>query len=204
MTFSDLSLLAVAAILILYRAWAGWRQGATNEMRHLITNLFGLLFAVRFWQPCAESLIVGVTIDPRWVTTGTFVALFGVGAMVAGFVVKLNAPAYQSVKADYVNQGLGVVAGIFSGALLGGSLLWLASVATPDQFAAAPSAKALAQFPRDVVRRLEGSVAGVGAASPSRMKFPRVALGQVPVESGPDQLPEGAVLMQVRGEVTWQ
>lgn len=203
MTISDLSLFGVALIVILYRAWAGWRYGATNEMRFVITNVFALLLASCLWRPCAQALIAGVTLDPRWVTTGTFVALFALGGTVAGFVVRAGAKAYQSVKADYVNQALGLCAGLFTGAIMGGSLLWLATVASPEQFAAAPAARALAEFPASLVRGLETRVAGVDPASPGRLKFPRTTLVPEPVETQPGQLPEGAVLMRMRGEVTW-
>jgi uncharacterized membrane protein required for colicin V production len=204
MTISDLSLLAVALLIVLYRGWCGWRLGATSELRHVITNLFGVLFAIRFWQPCAETVISGVMLDPRWITTGAFVALFMVGAAVAGFAVRLGAQVYRSVKADPVNRGLGVLSGAFSGALLGGSLLWLATVANPDQFANASAAREFARFPQDIMRGLESAVARVNPNGPGRVRFPAVALTQVPVEAKPGTLPEGVALMQVRGEVTWR
>ncbi len=204
MTVSALALCAVTGLLMLYRGWNGWRCGATSEGRHFIVNLFAVLFAIRFWQPCAETVAGGLTFDPRWIATGTFVILYAAGGAIAGFVVNLKGQSYRSVQLDLVNNGLGVLAGLFSGALLGGCLFLLVSVGLPGEFDAPPPLKNFAAWPENFVRGLETNIAGIAPTSPARTQFPQVTLVEVPVDAKPGTVPDGAVLMQVRGKVTWQ
>ncbi len=203
MSISEISILVVALLPLLYRGWNGWRYGATTEFRHLLVNFFALLVAIRYWQPVSETVSGGLTFDPRWVAVSSFILLYIAGAAIAGFAVKLKAQAYQSVKPDYSNKGLGLLAGVGSGLLLGAGVLWLAMVAQPGRFAAVAPAKFLSEQPRAIVRDIETQV-GVAAESAGRTRYPLVTLVEMPAESAAGPAPEGAVLMQQRGRIGWQ
>jgi len=204
MSPSEISLLVVAALPVFYRAWIGWRHGASTEIRHLLVNFFGVLVAIRYWQPWTQTIAGGLTFDPRWVALSSFVLLYALGSAVAGFAVRLKSQVYQSVKPDYVNRGLGLLSGAFTGALLGACLLWLATVAMPGKFNAVPQAVSLAAWPRDIVRGIETGIAGVAPDSTGRTKYPQVTVAEVPVDGADASPAGGAVLMQQRGRVTWQ
>jgi len=204
MSTSAISLLVIAALPVLYRAWIGWRHGASTEMRHLLVNLFGVLVAIRFWQPWTQTISGGLTFDPRWVALSAFVLLYALGSTVAGFAVRLKGQVYQSVKPDYVNRALGLLSGAFTGALLGACLLWLAMVAMPGKFDEVPQAMSLAAWPRDMVRGIETNLAGVAPDSAGRTKYPQVVIAEVPADGTAPAEPGGAVLMQQRGRITWQ
>jgi hypothetical protein len=116
----------------------------------------------------------------------------------------LKAQVYQSVKPDYVNRGLGLLSGAFTGALLGACLLWLATIAMPGKFDTASQAVSLAAWPREIVRGIETNLAGVAPDSAGRTKYPQVAITEVPADGTAPSAPGGAVLMQQRGRITWQ
>jgi uncharacterized membrane protein required for colicin V production len=204
MSLSEISLLVAALLPIIYRGWNGWQSGATTEMRHLLAYLFGALVAVHFWQPLVEAISPGLTIDPRWVAIGAFAALFAAGALVAAMAVNIKAKSYKSVKGDVINSALGAVAGAFSGALLGGSILWLATVATPGSFNDFSPAKALVALPQRVFRSLESGIAGISPGSESRARFPEVTIVEVPAEAEAGTPPAGAIFMQRRGQIAWR
>jgi len=202
MEFTAISLLVLAVVPLLYRGWSGFRYGASVEMRYLLTILFGVLVAVRFWQPLTEKLCGAITFAPRLVAVSAFLLLFGIGGMVAGYAVNVRAKFFQSVKANYLNSVLGLVAGLASGALLAASLNWIGNVALPGQFDARPDLKAFIDFPRTMVQSIE-TFMGVAPDSSGRTKYPQVTLADVEVQGGKN-VPEGAVLMQRRGVITWQ
>ncbi len=202
MDYTAISLLALAVVPLLYRAWSGFRYGASVELRYMLTIFFGVLVAVRFWQPVAETLCGAINFDPRLLTIGAFFVLFGLGAMVAGYAVNLRAQFFQSVKANYLNQFLGLAAGLASGGLLAASLLWVACVAIPSQFDSQPEVKKFIDLPRAVFQSVE-TFMGVGAESEGRTRYPQVSLVDAEVPGGKN-VPEGAVLMQRRGAITWQ
>jgi uncharacterized membrane protein required for colicin V production len=204
MSTSEISLLVIAVLPVLYRAWIGWRHGASTEVRHLLVNLFGVLVAVRFWQPWTQTISTGLTFDPRWIALSSFVLLYALGSAVAGFTVRLKSEVYQSVKPDPVNRGLGLLFGGFTGALLGACLLWLAMIALPGKFDAVPLAGSLAGWPRAIVRSIETNIAGVAPDSTGRTKYPQVTVAEMPVDGSAATATGGAVLMQQRGRVTWQ
>jgi uncharacterized membrane protein required for colicin V production len=203
MSISEISLLAVVALLVIYRGWVGWRGGATAEVRILLVNLFGVLVAVRYWQPWSEKIGEAVTFDPRWVATGAFLALYLVGAAVAGFVVRIKAQAYQSVKADYLNQGLGLAAGVFSGLLLGACVAWITAIARPADADSMAAMGSLRAWPRALVQSFETAV-GVAPGSPGRTRYPQVTLVEAPVEPNADLAAGGAVLMRQKGQIDWR
>ncbi|MDD5199173.1 MAG: CvpA family protein [Terrimicrobiaceae bacterium] len=202
---SEISILLIAVLPILYRGWSGWQHGAAIETRHLLVNLFAILVAIRYWQPWTELISRGLTFDPRWIAAGSFVALYFVGAAVAGVVVKMKAPAYQSVKSDFPNHALGLATGAFTGALAGACVLWLATVAMPGKFDSFAPAQSFASLPRDVFQALETRVAGVEPGSAARTRYPQVTMKEAVVDpKAGDATPDGVVLMQMRGQVTWQ
>ena len=203
MNASDISLLVLAAVPFLYRGWAGMRYGASVEIRQALMFLFGTLVAIRYWQPCVEKVSGSVTFDPRWVALGVFVVLFTLGCLVAGLVVQVKGKAFQSVKSNYFDNVLGLVAGLFSGSLLGVCLLWLATVAAPGKFDSATVAHRVIDWPRDVFQCIETRV-GVAPDSAARTRYPVVTLVPVPVNPAAGATPEGDVLMQMRGEIAWQ
>jgi hypothetical protein len=202
MNISGISLLAVVALLVLSRAWSGWRDGATKEVRFLLVNLFAVLVAVRYWEPWAEKIGSAVTFDPRWVALGAFLTLYVLGAVVAGFVVRFKAPSYQSVKADTLNQALGLAAGVFSGLLLGACVAWITAIARPADGDSLSAMSALRAMPRAIVQNVETAV-GVAPGSPGRTKYPRPSLAEVPADSGADAAASGAVMMLQRGRIDW-
>jgi hypothetical protein len=200
MSLSAISLLVVTALLVIHRGWMGWRDGATREVRILLVNLFGVLVAFRFWQPWTAAISEGVKFDPRWIAIGAFLVLYAIGVVVAGFVARIKAPAYQSVKADSFNQALGLAGGVFSGLLIGGCIAWVTFVARPTE--ASPAANALRALPQAIVQDFE-SVSGMRPGSSGRTQFPQVALVEVPAESSADAT-GGAVLMRQRGNIEWR
>lgn len=203
MSISEISLLVVVALLVLYRASMGWREGATREVRILLVNLFGVLVAVRYWQAWTERIGEAVTFDPRWVATGAFFALYAIGVVVAGFVVRVKAPSYQSVKADYLSQTLGLAAGIFSGLLLGACVAWITAVARPADPDSLAVMGTLRGLPKALVQNFETAV-GVAPGSPGRTRYPQVTLAEVPADPNADTTTGGAVLMQLRGRIEWR
>lgn len=202
MEFAATSLLVLAALPVLYRAWSGVRYGASVEMRYLLTIFFGVLVAIRFWQPLTETLCGAINFDPRLLAVGAFLVLFGLGAMVAGYAVNVRAKVFQSVKANYLNSVLGLVAGLASGALLGACLLWISVVVVPGQFDSQPRLKEFIDFPKTVFQSIE-TLMGVAPDSAGRTKYPQAGLVDVEVKDGKD-VPAGAILMQRRGAVTWK
>jgi uncharacterized membrane protein required for colicin V production len=199
----EISILVLALAPLLYRTWNGWRQGASVEVRYLLANLFGVLVAIRYWQPWTEKISGGLTFDPRWVAIASFVALYGLGVLVAGFVVRLKGPSYRSVKPDFANKGLGVLAGLASGFIAAASVFWLAQVARPGSFETVPAFKDAGGALRGGMQSLETAV-GVAPDSTGRTRYPLVTLAEVPADPSAGAAPEGAVLMQQRGHVAWQ
>lgn len=203
MTFPEISLLVLAAIALISRARSGWRHGATVEFRYALTFLFATLVAARFWEPAAKTLTSAVTFDPRFVAVIAFLALFAVSAVVAGVVVRTGAKAYQSVKANVPDQVLGLVAGVFSGALIASCIIWGAQVAWPGSFDTIPAARSLAGLPQKLVTSVE-NLSGMAANSAGRTRYPKVTMVDVQVAGPTEGLPEGAILMQRRGKIDWE
>ncbi len=205
MNYSDISLLVVAAIPVLYRAWTGWRYGASTEIRYTLMLLFGVLIAMRLWKPCTEKLVDALNFDPRWITIGAFVILFAVGAVVAGFIMNVKARVFQSVQRNYLDNFLGVATGAFSGALLGACILWLATIGSPGKFDSASYAQTFLGFPRQVFQSIE-TLVGVAPDSAARTQFPVATMVDQPVAPGTSNVavPEGSMLVVRRGQVAWQ
>jgi uncharacterized membrane protein required for colicin V production len=203
MNISDISLLVVAAIPILYRGWNGFRYGLSAEIRHLLTIFFAMLVAIRLWQPCAGKLVDALNFDQRWVTIGAFVVLFTIAAVVAGVIFKVNARIFQSVQMNYPDKVLGLAGGLFSGALLGACILWLSTIAMPGKYDSVDFAKSLIDFPRDVFQSIE-TVVGVAPDSAARIQFPVASMIEVPVTGNPADVPPGTMLMTQQGQIAWK
>ncbi|MGH8048087.1 MAG: CvpA family protein [Chthoniobacterales bacterium] len=203
MNFPEISLLVIAALPILYRGWRGVTYGATIELRYTLTFFFAALVAARYWQPWAETLIGAVTFDPRIIATLAFLLLFGVGFLVAAFVVDFRAKSYKSVKANYVDNVLGLFAGLFSGALIAACILWVSTIAMPGKLDSKPELKAFCGFPGKILTAIETFV-GVAPDSTGRTRYPEVTMVDVQVENPPADVPEGTILMQQRGKIEWK
>jgi uncharacterized membrane protein required for colicin V production len=203
MSFPEISLLVLAALPIFYRAWSGWRYGASVELRYLLTFFFAVLVATRYWQPVTETLTGAVTFEPRLIALVAFLALFAAGAAVAGFAVDLRSKFYQSVKANYVDNVLGLAAGLCSGVLLSACILWVSTIVMPGKFESVPHVKSLCGLPGTVVGAIETGV-GVAPDSAGRTRYPVVTMVDVKVEDSSVDVPEGSVLMRKRGKIDWK
>jgi len=202
-------LLVLAAAPALYRGWLGWSYGASTEMRHLITYLFAMLLALRFWEPFTGTLQKGLNFDPCFIAIGAYILLFVLGTAVAGFVVKIKADAYRSVSMDYINQGLGLAAGLFSGSLLGGSLALLLSLAIPSRVAeaASPMVEAAVEWPGTLASVIETHIADVPRGSAASIRFPVVKFVEVPLASGAPEATAaqpGTAVMRLHPTLDWK
>lgn len=200
---SDISLLVVAAIPILYRGWNGFRYGLSAEIRHLLTIFFAMLVAIRLWKPCAERLVDALNFDQRWVTIGAFVVLFTIAAVVASVIFKVNSRVFQSVQMNYLDKVLGLVGGLFSGALLGACILWLSTIAMPGKYDTVDYAKSLIDFPREVFQSIE-TLVGVAPDSAARIQYPVATMIEVPVVGNSADVPAGSMLMTQQGQIAWR
>lgn len=205
MNYSDIFILVLAVAAISYRGWQGWCAGAATEIRHSLMLIFGMLLAIRYWQSVAESLTKAISFDPRWITIGTFILLFSIGAVFLGVLVGLKGQTFQSVERNYLDHVLGLAAGLFTGVLVGASIVWLSTIATPGRFGSEKLAQSFLGIPRDVFCAIETGV-GVAPDSAGRTHYPEASLVEVPVDpSSVDvSVPEGSMLMQQRGQISWQ
>jgi uncharacterized membrane protein required for colicin V production len=197
MSFFETSFYVLAAIALLHRGWSGCCHGATVEVRYLLTILFAVLVAARYWQPLTEWLSASLTFDPRFIALGVFVVLLGIGGSIAGFVVKIRGEVYRSEQINYLDHALGLVAGLFSGALLAACLLWFSAVAHPVQGESSPLVNGFVDLPRNLVGCIETSV-GVAPDSTARTRFPVVTMDEMPAGD------EGSKPMQGRSRISWK
>jgi uncharacterized membrane protein required for colicin V production len=198
-----ISTLVIAALPILIGMWRGWRHGATLELRYTLAISFGILVALRYWEPCTRMLSRAVNFDARWLAVGAAVVLFSLGFAVAGFVVRLKGDAFAEVESDPVNQVLGAVAGVFSGALLASGIIWISAVAMPGVLDSIEAARALEGFSQTLADRIESAV-GMDTGSPARIHFPEVKLVQDPSESTSSASGSGVVIVHQVGQISWQ
>jgi hypothetical protein len=169
----ELVLLLIALSLVALRTWMGWRLGASYEIRQLLAALFATLVALRYWYQVAEM----ITADSQLVAAGVFVALFVAAWLLVSQVVNFRGEVYQSVQPNPVDNVLGAVTGLLSGALLGGSLLLVLVVALPgkwDDFDAVKIPVRLDEVPVAVFRSIEQNLAGVSAESAACAPLPQI------------------------------
>lgn len=182
----ELILFFVALVPVLWRGWLGWKMGATSELRFLIVALFGLLVALRYWYQTTAALTHLLPVDPQYLAAGVCIVLFLAAAALAGLVVNLKGEVYQSVQANYLDSGLGVLSGLFGGGLIAASILLAASVALPGKvegFDVKKYPMALHEYPAALFRELEKNVANIEQASTARTPLPSLELS----ESDPEQ-----------------
>lgn len=182
---------------VIYRAWEGWRNGVAFEMRRVVAYLFAMLLALLFWQKATVSLADSVAFAPRWSALCTFLIVFGLGYLVAGFAVRIRAVSFQSVASNPADSVLGLLAGVFSGSLLGGAAVLMLSLATPAATEAKGALGAIRDWPFTVYRFLEENVAGVSPGSPTRARFPEVAVVRNPVDENVQPNENGEVLARI-------
>ena len=166
----------IALIPVVLRAWMGWRLGATTEMRYLLTALFASLVALRYWYLTTLEAADFIPLAARFLAVGVFGIEFSAAWLVASLIVNLKGEVYQSVLPNPLDQVLGVVSGLFSGALLGGSLLLILAVGltgNPAGFDARKFPVRLDQFPIAAFQILEQRVADVPADSVAHTLFPQ-------------------------------
>ena len=168
------------AVPILVRAWLGWKLGAPAEMRHVIVHLFGVLVAVRYWQPCTETLQRLVTFEARFIAVGAFIFVYAIAAVAASLAVNIKAGVFQSVRRDYLSQVLGLLAGVFSGSIIGGVMALLLSLAMPAEVQAeeAKVPGELLHWPLRLTQSVETNFARVPPESPGKIRTPEVVIGK--------------------------
>ncbi|MFA7344656.1 MAG: CvpA family protein [Terrimicrobiaceae bacterium] len=165
----------IVLVPVLLRAWQGWRYGATREIRHCLIYLFGMLVAVRYWYPVTAALVHWFHRDPRLSAAAAFATLFFLAAELAALAVNFRAEYVQSVRANPINDCLGAILGVFSGALIGCSLLLVVSLESPALMPGFDRQKLplpLDRLPLDVFRMVEQNVAGVPLQGPAHTPLP--------------------------------
>ena len=135
----SLILILAALAVIGLRGWLGWRFGATSEMRYVLASLFAVLVAQRYWYRASTAASDIVKLDPQFVAAAMFVVIFLIAWMVGALAVNLKGEVYQSVTPNPSENVLGAICGLISGALLGGSLLLVASTAMTCLLYTSPS-----------------------------------------------------------------
>ncbi len=193
----------------LYRAWLGWRDGATVEMRTVIVTVFGVLLALRFWEPGTTLIAKNVpTADPRYVAMIVFLVLGIAGASLAALAVKLKGYPFHSPERNVLDQVLGVIVGFFGGALLGGSLAMLMVIALPSRYGAEDTPEFALKpgtVPVMFCRQIEEWV-GIEPTSPDRTRFASVGFREEELAAGdraPDAAP-GTRLVKLMPVLIWR
>lgn len=178
----ELIVFLVALVPLLSRAVLGWRTGATLELRHTLTYLFATLAALRFWKPVTDWGLGLFPSDPQMVGTIAFLAVFVLSALLAGLVVNLKGPFYQSVAPNPLDQGLGALAGLVSGALLGGVLVLLCAFLFPTKVPDFRTENLPARWDRlpVTVYQTAEALAGVAEGDAARTQFPVAPASEVP------------------------
>ena len=176
----ELFLFLLVLVPVLLRGWQGRRHGATREIRHCLIYLFGMLAALRYWYPVTGAVSNWFHLDPRLSAVGAFAVLFFLAAGLAAYAINFRAQYVQSVQANPANDWLGAILGLFSGALIGCSLLVLVAVAMPvlaPGFDRQKFPLPLERLPLDAFRMIEQNVAGVPPESPAHTPLPELSTG---------------------------
>lgn len=179
----ELFIFLLVLLPVLLRGWQGLRHGATREIRHCLIYLFGMLVALRYWYPVTGTVSNWFHLDPRLLAAGAFAVLFVVAAELAAFAINFRAQYVQSVQANPSNDWLGAILGLFSGALIGCSLLVLAAVAMPVLIPGFDRQKfpmPIERLPLEAFRAIEQNVAGVPLQSPAHTPLPELSTGGNP------------------------
>lgn len=178
----ELIIFLVALLPVALRAGLGWRTGATFELRHTLVYLFSLLAALRYWKPGTEVALQLVSFDPQIVSAIVFLLIYLVAALLSGLIVHIKGAFYQSVAPNKVDNVLGALCGICSGALLGGVIMLLCAFVLPGKIETFDTAKfpaRLDQLPVWVFQTMETELARIPLNSAARTQFPIPPVGEV-------------------------
>ena len=184
----ELGIFLIALLAVLLRVWQGWRHGATREIRWLLACLFGMLVALRYWYQATEAVSRWVHRDPRLLAAAVFAVLFVVAAELAFFAIRRRAEHVQSVEPNPLNTLLGAILGLFSGAVIGSSLLLVFSLELPaltSGFDRRNFPLPLEQLPLGAFRAIEKNIAGIPPQSPSHTPLPELPAGGEPASKPP-------------------
>jgi uncharacterized membrane protein required for colicin V production len=179
---TELIIFLVALLPIALRAVLGWRTGATFELRHTLVYLFSLLAALRYWKPGTVVALQWVSADPQIVSAIVFLLIYLAAALLSGFIVNLKGAFYQSVAPNKLDNALGALCGMCSGALLGGVIMLLCAFVVPGKVETFDTAKfpaRLDQLPVWVYQTMETKVARIPLNSAARTQFPVPPGGEV-------------------------
>jgi uncharacterized membrane protein required for colicin V production len=189
----ELIVFLVALLPVVLRALLGWRSGATLELRHTLVYLFSMLAALRYWKPATEFALGMVSLDPQVVSTIVFLVIYLVAALFSGLIVNLKGEFFQSVAPNKLDNALGAVSGLLSGALLGGVVLMLCAFLMPgkvENFDASKFPARLDQFPAWVFQTVETNVGQVALNSTARTQFPVPPAVEPPAKPVPTEAPK--------------
>ncbi len=200
--------IGIAAAPAGYRAWLGWRDGATTEMRYLIVTVFGVLLALRFWEFCTSLIAGNLPADPRYVAIFVFAVLGIAGASLASLAVRLKGYPFHSPERNLPDRILGVLAGLLGGSLLGSTLAMLLVVALPSRYGGADTPEVATlpgTLPIMFCREVE-KLAGIEPTSPDRTRFASVGFREEAVseaDNAPDAAP-GTVMVKLMPVLVWR
>lgn len=181
----ELFIFVIALIPVALRAWLGWRFGAASEMRHLLAALFAVLVSLRYLHQATMTAASFIEVDPLYLAAVAFVLLFGLAWKICGLAINFKGQIYQSVAPNPADNILGGLAGLVSGALLGGSLwivLFLIFSPKMDASDAVKFPHSLGRFPIAVFRFVERQ-AGIRSDGLARTPFPQIEAGKDSAET---------------------
>jgi len=182
----ELALFCIALVPALLRTLIGWQRGAAIEIRECFVTLFSVLAALRYWHPVSIALTGMLGLRPSIAAGAAFLGLFLAAAALASFAVHLGGKQFQSVQTNYPDKVLGSLLGLFSGALLGGSLILVATVAfSGGSLRLDPAAlpARLDRLPAAAFRLCEKNLAGIQPDTPAATSLP-TAIPAEPETSG--------------------
>jgi len=173
----ELALFCIALVPALLRTLIGWQRGAAIEIRECFVTLFSVLAALRYWHPVSIALTGMLGLRPSIAAGAAFLGLFLAAAALAAFAIHLGGKRFQSVQENRPDQVIGALLGLVSGALLGGSLLLVTTIAlSGGSFRLDPASlpARLDRFPVTVFRLCEEKIARIPGGSPASTSLPSV------------------------------
>jgi len=173
-------LAALAPVLIF--AVLGWKWGATWEIRRFFVLLIGGLVAMRYCYDVTAYAMGFASVDPRLLGAALFLLLFALGAGVTAAVVNLRGDFHHSLEVNWLDNLLGALLGLLSGAVVGGAVLVVASLALPPFVAAFDASRLPLDAGKLPLAAFEKAEAAITALPPAGL-----TLSQAP---GTNPLPE--------------
>lgn len=199
----DILIPVCLGVPILLAAWHGWSYGATYEFRHLLTHLIALLAAMWFWQSTNQAITGAFKLDARLAAAIAFACVYGVAFAIAGYAVALKAPAYCSVEANPLDQILGILAGLFTGSIVGGAIVLILTLVTPPNVQLSETALVAREWPARVFRLAE-RIAGIPADSPERASLPAIEYHEERADPNAAPSEDGMVMMRIAPSIVWK